>query len=202
MCKMVKTLVFPWTYRSAPNASFQMPAHETMCAATMFGCDSNLDAGEKCWNPVCNSDNVQCDSGKFNNLASIGWKVDMFSMVDAFHNHDRCNSGNLNSVNLFRCNAGKINNASLFQCDAGNFDRVHGFHADHFSVTGGAFSSECFFQYDSGNFNKHDYGEMCKTFSLRHVHWLVPQQFPGEVVQWISRLEFFVRCFNLLCRRT
>ena len=103
--------------------------------------------------------------GKFNNLASIGWKVDMFSMVDAFHNHDRCNSGNLNSVNLFRCNAGKINNASLFQCDAGNFDRVHGFHADHFSVTGGAFSSECFFQYDSGNFNKHDYGEMCKTFS-------------------------------------
>ena len=189
-CADGETLVFPWTYRSEPNASFQMPAHETMCAATMCGCDSNLDAGEKCWSPVCRSDlilfpccatvevehirwgcmsdNVQCNSGNFNNLTSIGWKVGMFSMVDAFPSQDRCNSGSLDSANLF-------------QCDAGNFDRVHGFHADHVSVTGDAFSSECFFQYDSGNFNKHDYGEMCKTFSLRHVHWLVTQQFPGEL---------------------
>lgn len=96
-CADGETLVFPWTYRSEPNASFQMPAHETMCAATMCGCDSNLDAGEKCWSPVCSSDlilfpccatvevehirwgcmsdNVQCNSGNFNNLASIGWEV-------------------------------------------------------------------------------------------------------------------------------
>ena len=74
-----------------------------------------LYAGERCWSPVCNSDNVQCDSGKFNNLASIGWKIDMLFMVDAFHSHDQCNSGNLNSANLFRCNAGKFNNAILFQ---------------------------------------------------------------------------------------
>ena len=190
ICADSETLVFPWTYRSEPNASFQMPAHETMCAAAICGCDSNLYAGERCWSPVCSSDlilfpccataeiehvrwgcvsdNVQCNSGNFNNLASIGWKVGMFSMVDAFPSHDQCNSGNLNS-------------ASLFQCDADNFNRVHGFHADHVSMTSDAFSLECFFQSYSGNFNGHDYGEVCKTFSFRQVQGLAMQQFPGEL---------------------
>ena len=114
-CADGETLVFPSTYRSEPNASFQMLAHETMCATTMDGHDSDLYAGERCWSPVCNSDNVQCDSGKFNSLASIGWKFDLFFMVSTFHDHDQCNSGNLNSANLFQCNAGKINNTSSFQ---------------------------------------------------------------------------------------